>query len=212
MTGCRNDYFSVFLSCMKKFATVIALFCTVFCTSFPVTADFKAGGDAYKRGDYETAAKEFIPLAENGDHRAMYALGSMYAAGHGVPRDLKEALKWFRKAAAYGRPDAQYKIGLMYDRGLGLRQDYRKALSWYGKSAKNGFGLAQYKIGLMYIAGHGVKQNFIKAFAWLKTAVSQGVEDKNNDLAAVMSELTPEQLTEANKLADQYMEKYTSSQ
>jgi len=192
---------------MKKIALVIILICT----SFPVIADFITAGDAYKRGDYETAAKEFLPLAENGDHRAMYALGSMYAAGHGVPMDLKEALKWFRKAASYGRPDAQYKIGLMYDRGLGLRQDYRKALSWYGKSAKNGFGLAQYKIGQMYIAGHGVKQNLIKAFAWLKMALSQGVEDKNNDLAAVISELTPEQLTDAHKLADQYMEKYTSS-
>jgi len=204
MSGCQNDYFSVFLSCMQKFALVLIFFCT----SFPVTADFITAGDAYKRGDYETAAKEFLPLAENGDHRAMYALGSMYAAGHGVPRDLKEALKWFRKAASYGRPDAQYKIGLMYDRGLGLRQDYRKALSWYGKSAKNGFGLAQYKIGQMYIAGHGVKQNFIKAFAWLKTAITYGTEDDENILGAVTSELTAEQLTEANALALQYMEKY----
>jgi len=84
-------------------------------------------------------------------------------------------------------------------------------LNWYGKSAKNGFGLAQYKIGQMYIAGHGAKQNYIKAFAWLKTATSQGVRGKNNDLAMVISELTPEQLIDANRLADQYMEKYTSS-
>ncbi len=37
-------------------------------------ADFKEGGYAYIDGDYETAANEFIPLAERGDHRAMYAL------------------------------------------------------------------------------------------------------------------------------------------
>ena len=196
---------------MKKYGKNYILAIALLCASFSVSADFKAGGDAYMKGDYETAAKEFLPLAENGDHRAMYALGSMYAVGHGVPRDLKEALKWFRKAAVYGRPDAQYKIGLMYDRGLGLRQDYRKALNWYGKSAKNGFGLAQYKIGQMYIAGHGVKQNYIKAFAWLKTATSQGVGDKNNDLATIILELTPEQLIDENKHADQYMEKYTSS-
>ena len=193
--------------CVKKSSLLVALLCA----SFSVTADFKAGGDAYMKGDYETAFKEFLPLAKDKDHRAMYALGSMYAAGHGVPMDLQEALRWFRKAAVYGRPDAQYKIGLMYDQGLGLRQDYRKALNWYGKSAKNGFGLAQYKIGQMYIAGHGAKQNYIKAFAWLKTATSQGVRGKNNDLAMVISELTPEQLIDANRLADQYMEKYTSS-
>ena len=208
MSGCQNDYFSVSLqfmkACIKKASLVIALLYA----SFSVSADFKAGGDAYKKGDYETAFKEFLPLAKGKDHRAMYALGSMYAAGHGVPRDLKEALKWFRKAASHGRPDAQYKIGVMYDRGLGLKQDYRKALSWYGKSAKNGFGLAQYKIGQMYVSGHGVKQNSIKAFAWIKSAISQGVEDKDGNLASLTSELTPTQLSEANALALQYMGKY----
>ncbi len=78
---------------MKK----VTLIVTLFCASFPVSADFKAGGDAYRRGDDETAAKEFLPLAEGKDHRAMYALGSMYAVGHGVPMDLKEALRWFRR-------------------------------------------------------------------------------------------------------------------
>ena len=193
----------------KNYTLTIALLCiSLACINQAVHADFESAGDAYKDGDYETAAKEFLPLAENGDHRAMYALGSMYAAGHGVPMDLKEALKWFRKAATYGRPDAQYKIGVMYDRGLGLKQDYRKALNWYGKAAKNGFGLAQYKIGQMYVAGHGVKQNFIKAYAWLKTAISQGTEDKDGTLAALTGELSPTQLSEANALAQQYMGKY----
>jgi len=193
---------------MKKYGKNYIIGIGLLCISLSVIADFETAGDAYKDGDYETAAKEFLPLAENGDHRAMYALGSMYAAGHGVPMDLKEALKWFRKAATYGRPDAQYKIGVMYDRGLGLKQDYRKALNWYGKSAKNGFGLAQYKIGQMYIAGHGVKQNPVKAYAWLKSAISQGVEDKDGTLASLTSELTPTQLSEANALALQYMGKY----
>ena len=193
---------------VKKYGKNYILTIALLCVSLSVNADFETAGDAYKDGDYETAAKEFLPLAEDGDHRAMYALGSMYAAGHGVPMDLKEALKWFRKAATYGRPDAQYKIGVMYDRGLGLKQDYRKALNWYGKSAKSGFGLAQYKIGQMYVTGHGVKQNFIKAYAWLKSAISQGVEDKDGTLAALTSELTPTQLSEANALALQYIGKY----
>ncbi|MFT5426274.1 MAG: TPR repeat protein [Gammaproteobacteria bacterium] len=186
----------------------ITLLIVLLCISQLTVADFKLGGDAYKDGDYETAAKEFLPLAENGDHRAMYALGSMYAVGHGVPMDLKEALKWFQKAASYGRPDAQYKIGLMYDDGLGLKQDYRKALNLYGKSSKSGYALAQYKIGQMYYDGRGVKQNSIKAFAWLKTATSQGAEDKDKTLEILISKLTSEQMTEANTLAQQYMKKY----
>lgn len=193
----------------KNYILGVGILCmSLLCINQAVIADFKTAGDAYKEGDYETAAREFLPLAESGDHRAMYALGSMYAAGHGVPMDLKEALKWFRKAATYERPDAQYKIGVMYDRGLGLKQDYRKALFWYGKSAKNGFGLAQYKIGQMYVAGHGVKQNSIKAYAWLKSAILQGTEDKDGTLAALTSELNSTELTEANALALQYIEKY----
>ncbi len=182
--------------------------CALLCFNIPVYADFKSGGDAYKSGDYETAAKEFIPLAENGDHRAMYALGSMYAAGHGVPMDLQEALKWFRKAAGFGRPDAQYKIGVMYARGLGINQDYRKALNWYGKSAKQGFGLAQYKLGQMYIAGHGVQKNDIKAYAWIKTAVSQGTADEENLLPNLTERLDSSDLSDAEQLVAQYLQKY----
>lgn len=195
---------------MGTFSRKIALIIITLCISFPMYADFKAGGKAYKKGNYETAAKEFLPLAKNNDHRAMYALGSMYAVGRGVPMDLKESFKWFQKAANHGRPDAQYKLGLMYDRGLGARQNYRKALNWYGKSAKSGFGLAQYKLGQMYFKGHGVTQNFIKAFAWMKTAIAQGVKDKDYAFGKLSSELNPEQMLDAKELAYQYMQKYTA--
>jgi uncharacterized protein len=172
--------------------------------SFQAGADFRAGGEAYERGDYETAAKEFLPLAEKGDHRAMYALGSMYAAGQGVPPDLKEAFKWFQKAARYGRPDAEYKIGLMYASGQGVDQDYRKALHWFGKSAKKGYGLSQYHIGLMYSEGLGVPQSDIKAYAWLEAALSQGITEVRDSLQSLQTRLTPEQLEEAKALSREY--------
>ena len=38
-------------------------------------ADFQLGEDAYKRGDFETALKEFLPLAEQGDADAQNNLG-----------------------------------------------------------------------------------------------------------------------------------------
>ena len=39
------------------------------------SADFQAGLDAYKSGDYATALKEWRPLAEQGDASAQFALG-----------------------------------------------------------------------------------------------------------------------------------------
>ncbi|MCG8379090.1 MAG: sel1 repeat family protein [Proteobacteria bacterium] len=142
----------------------------LFCLVFPCYADFKAGGDAYIRGDYEAAAAEFIPLAERGDHRAMYALGSMYAEGHGVEKDLKKSFKLFSEAAQNGRADAMYKLGLMYEEGLGVKKSLKKALRWYQKSSKKGYPLSQYRFGLMYADGKGVKHNPTTAYAWLVVA------------------------------------------
>lgn len=190
---------------INRYILIIFLFTAL---PFSVIADFKAGGDAYKKGDYETAAKEFLPLAEKNDHRAMYALGSMYAAGHGVPQDYSEALKWFSKAAKFGRPDAQYKIGLMYDEGKGVSQDDKKAINWYGKAAKQGYGNAQYRIGLMYANGRAVSQNNIKAYAWLDNALHNEIKEAKSYLDKIVESLSPEQLAEAQAMANEFKVKY----
>lgn len=176
--------------------------------SLNVYADFQAGGDAYKRGDYETAAKEFLPLAEKGDYRAMYALGSMYAVGHGVEQNLEEAFKWFSRAARYGMPDAEYKLGGMYAEGYGVEQDYRRALYWWGKAAKKGHTLAQSKIGLMYLAGKGVTQSNIKAYAWSAMAYEQGVEDAKQATIAAKSNMSADELKEAEDMVRELKAEY----
>ena len=51
-------------------------------------ADFQAGMDAYERGDYETALKKFLPLADQGDADAQYNLGAMYYDGTGCTERL----------------------------------------------------------------------------------------------------------------------------
>lgn len=168
-----------------KIPGLIPLIYIIYSTS--VYADFRDGGQAYLRGDYEAAAKEFIPLSERGDHRAMYALGSMYSAGHGVEKDLKKSFALFSEAAQNGRADAMYKLGLMYEQGQGIKQNTKKAVRFYHKSAKQGYPLGQYRFGLMYMKGFGVKQSPVNAYAWLviaghyfiyETAVSI---DENNE-------------------------------
>jgi Sel1 repeat len=151
--------------------------------AFPITtqADFTAGGEAYINGDYQAAANEFIPLAERGDHRAMYALGSMYSSGQGVEKDLKKAYKLFYEAAQNGRADAMHKLGLMYETGQGIKQSDKKAIRYYKKSAKLGYPLGQYNFGLMYMKGMGVKQNPINAYAWLVVAAHQFIYEYASD-------------------------------
>jgi len=61
--------------------------------------NFQKGMTAYKSGDYETALREWTPLAEQGDADAQINLGRMYDNGEGVAEDNTEAVRWFRLAA-----------------------------------------------------------------------------------------------------------------
>jgi len=101
-------------------------------------ADFQAGLDARDRGDYETAFKEWLPLAEQGDADAQTSLGLSYYIGHGVPKDYVQARKWYLKAAEQGYALAQVNLGLLYANGPGVPQDYVQAHMWFNLAAAQG--------------------------------------------------------------------------
>ena len=80
---------------MKNLIVVVLL-----CTTSLAYAGFDEGFDAYKKGNYAVALKEFKKAAEKGDATAQYNLGLMYEHGKGVAKDLHLALHWYNKAAA----------------------------------------------------------------------------------------------------------------
>ena len=130
--------------------------------------------DAYHRGDYETALREWGLLAEQGDADAQSNLGRMYDTGKGVPKDYAVAASWYSKAAEQGHAAAQANLGFMYDTGQGVRQDYAKAVEWCQKAAEQGHVVAQTFLGFMYDNGQGVQQDYVKAVMWYRKAAEQG--------------------------------------
>ena len=76
---------------------LLALMC---CLALATAAcsGFDAGEAAFKSGEYETALREYRPLAEQGDAGAQV----MYHNGLGAHQDFAEAMKWFRLAAEQG--------------------------------------------------------------------------------------------------------------
>ena len=54
--------------------------------------DFDKGYEAYQKGDFATALREWRPLADQGDEFAQFMLGAMYHNGKGVVEDDKEAV------------------------------------------------------------------------------------------------------------------------
>ncbi len=65
-------------------------------------SSYQKGMDAYDRGDYGTALKEFRPLAEQGHTEAQMNLGIMYSQGQGVPKDYVQAYRWYTLAVGQG--------------------------------------------------------------------------------------------------------------
>ena len=96
------------------------------------------GSDAYQKGDYVTAFKEWKPKAEKGNKFFQYNLGLLYNLGKGVPQDYKEAFKWFSLSAQQGYEVAQRELGVMYYKGVGTIQDYIYAHMWWSIAASSG--------------------------------------------------------------------------
>ena len=123
------------------------------CSSVVFADDLQDGLDAAVRGDYKTAYKLWLPLAEQGDAEAQYNLGVMYEHSLGVPQDYKEAFKWYRLAAEQGDADAQNNLGVMYNEGQGVPQDYKEAVKWWRLSAEQGDEQAQINLATMHDDG-----------------------------------------------------------
>ena len=100
--------------------------------------DFDKGFDAYSAGDYQTALREWRPLAEQGDADAQLGMALMYDSGEGVPQDDAEAVRWYRLAAEQGHASAQISLGLNYQLGVGVLQDNVMAHMWYNIASANG--------------------------------------------------------------------------
>lgn len=156
--------------------------------------DYIKGFNAYLRGDYELAQREFRPLAERGNVLAQYKLGVMYSNGEGVRQDFSEAVRWFHRAAILGYAPAQNSLGVKYEKGLGVKRNYGEAVRWYRHGAEQGYATAQYRLGRMYALGRGVKRNYAAAILWFKTAAAQGVEDAAIAQDSVAARLSPQQL------------------
>jgi len=72
------------------------------------------GVNAYLRGNYATALRQFKPLAEKGGHAwAQYQLGVMNHLGRGVPKNRVYSHMWYNIAALKGHKNSLRRRDLM---------------------------------------------------------------------------------------------------
>jgi len=76
--------------------------------------------------------------AVQGNVRAQFDLGLMYAKGDGVRRSEREAFKWFHKAARNNHTEAKFYMGLSFAQGRGVKKQAQLARYWFKLAAKAG--------------------------------------------------------------------------
>jgi len=142
------------------------------------SADGRAGYEAWQRGDFETAIKNWRPLAIAGDGEAQYNMGQAYRLGRGVPVDLRQAEDWFRKSAMQNNVQGKAAYGIvMFQNGKRA-----EALPYLEDAAGHGNPNAQYIFGTILFNGELVARDYPRAYAMMTRASASGIQAASSAL------------------------------
>lgn len=152
----------------------------------PAVADTRAGINAWDRGDYPAAVREWQAAAARGDADALFNLAQAYKLGKGVPQDLQKAEDLFGRAAAMGHIQAADYYGLL----LFQRGEKARALPYIRAAADRGDPRAQYLLGIAHFNGDMVPKDWPRAYALVSLARQQGLPQATTALQQ-MNEFIP---------------------
>jgi uncharacterized protein len=182
-----------------RLLTVLALLC-----AGPALAqDFTAGMTAHLDKRYGESRRVFGSLADAGNVRAQFMMGTIFEQGLGVHKDLSAAARWYRAAADGGNASAQYNLGVFYQFGKGVGKDSTVAAKLLWQAAEQGHGRAQNNLSTFYFTGVGVPQDLVEAWKWLTLSADrlkgQARELVLGNRRVIEEKLKPEQLTDAKR-------------
>jgi len=174
--------------------------------------DFADGMRAHLAKHYAESRRIFLALADEGDVRARFMMGTIYEQGLGVPKDLEAAARWYRLAADGGNASAQYNLGIFYQFGKGVPKDPAEAARWLLKAAEQGHGRAQNNLSTFYFTGVGVPRDPVEAWKWL-TLSSDDLKGKGREIALenrkiIEREMTPAQIAAAHQRVTDWLARH----
>jgi len=169
----------------------------------PALADVKAGVDAWSRGDYAAAVREWRDPAARGNPDAQFNMAQAYRLGRGVERDREQAEILYAKAAAQGHIKAADTYGLMLFEA-GRREE---AMPYIVAAAERGDPRAQYLLGIAHFNGDIVEKDWVRAYALLTLANSAGLPQANPAIRQMDGHIPLDQRQEAQTLAQELKRK-----
>ncbi|MEE9434148.1 MAG: SPOR domain-containing protein [Sphingorhabdus sp.] len=165
----------------------------------PVAADVKDGVNAWSRGQYEKAVKEWREPALAGNSDAQFNLGQAYKLGRGVKVNLNTALAWYTKAAQQGHLQAADSVGHL----LHYQGKIASALPYLQASSARGEPRSQYLLATELFNGVHAIKDWVRAYALMTRASSAGMSAASRSLAQMDKYIPLEQRQQGTVLAGQ---------
>ncbi|NKB75618.1 MAG: hypothetical protein GKR96_00920 [Gammaproteobacteria bacterium] len=154
------------------------------------TDNFTDGVNAYKKGDYDTAAKKWLIAAEAGEPPSQFNLAILYELGQGVDLHWGIAAHWYRTSAEGGYSLASFALGSLYYKGNpSFPKNIDEALYWWIKAAEKGDVHAQTRLASALIEGEEIPRDILTAKRWLKQAAQKHHQEAIELLAQVEAEI-----------------------
>jgi TPR repeat protein len=136
--------------------------------------DFRAGSQAYRRGDV-VQAMDLLRKSADAEYAPAQSLLAYILDKSGAS---EEAVAYYRKAAAQGDADGEFGLGSMYAAGEGVKRDPAEARKWVTRAAEKGHAGAVNTLALAYIKGDlGIEESQRKgdeALRWVRRASDSG--------------------------------------
>lgn len=160
-------------------------------------ADVKDGVDAWTRGEYAVAVREWVEPAQQGDPDAQFNLAQAYRLGRGVDSDPKQAKALYELAAMQGHLRAADNLGLM------LFQDGQRdqAMPYIEAAAGRGDPRAQYILGIAHFNGDLAMKDWQRAYALLTLANGAGLPQARSAIQQMDQYISLEDRQAAQALA-----------
>lgn len=156
--------------------------------------------------------------ALDGNAQAQYEVGERYRRAYedSISSSMPlwdEAALWYERAAQQGHAESQSRLAMYY---FTFHADYERSFFWEEKAAMQGIAEAQGSLGGHYAQGWGTPVDLVQAYKWLTLAEEGGAWDpieKNLDAARLVQQagLSPAQIAEGRRLADEHTARYGRS-
>tara|TARA_B100001057_G_scaffold143439_2_gene143131 strand:- start:16 stop:612 length:597 start_codon:yes stop_codon:yes gene_type:complete len=197
------------MSFVLIFARTLLLTLIPFASAFAYSEE--EGQDMFRRGLYEEAILHWKEAVNAGDVGAAYRLSVEYSNANVVERDLRLAFDYLEVAAAGDDPRGLQDLGALYDEGIyGFKQDREKAAQLYLRAASMGNSAAMFNAAsILEIGEAGVTQDLIEAYKYYVLSRDAGFYPLAVEaLMDISSQMTPEEIAEAEMRAEQFLEAF----